>query len=454
MSFNPINRTRAGPTTAGEPSHSQQTSESQAQSAAGGLTIAEPSNPRQTHEHQASEPQAHEPPDYKPWVLSMASNVHICTYKGWYMADYVEYNSRVASVATGILEVDGIGTVILPMERTGNDLEFEDRSHLILRNVLHCPTAPTNIVGQGIEPEYRILSLYDEDNGISGDIRLGFQNLLVGRFKGKGKNNPRIDTSLPPLGPLLASPWDLSGDYFDFFELELDKQVKRAEIQLDLDLHRPILCPTWICHPANNVHICCNRDWFGSSYCPINTHVESSDGLPIQVVGIGTVILFLKQPGGKTRRLMLEEVLHAPRIPFNMFKWPYTKELGRTRKSKPTQDYVEILNHKDDVVYTLPHPVSNGILPPLPVCNGTFRHYPVLDGIISTNERWNLSLQALKPWYTFLRGNILSEARVKRISTDPAAPQTQAGFDKVRALELVGSGIAAVRLMKQASSES
>ncbi|KAK3334197.1 hypothetical protein B0T19DRAFT_148129 [Cercophora scortea] len=97
-------------------------------------------------------------------------------------------------------------------------------------------------------------------------------------------------------------------------------------------IYSDLPCPDWVVSLDCDVHIARDRAWFGKDYVPYTTTVvpsPPSQSPPLQVVGIGTVLLpleFSPHQKDKDRRkhgtLTLETVLHVPSAPYNIIGSP------------------------------------------------------------------------------------------------------------------------------------
>ncbi|KAF2868399.1 hypothetical protein BDV95DRAFT_128174 [Massariosphaeria phaeospora] len=87
------------------------------------------------------------------WVFAKLSNVHLCKDRGWF-TDYIPFHSFVMStnaknsVFIGDEErqwVAGIGTVALPVKKSPGRTGSGTNVHLVLHNVVHCPSLICNV---------------------------------------------------------------------------------------------------------------------------------------------------------------------------------------------------------------------------------------------------------------------------------------------------------------------
>ena len=76
------------------------------------------------------------------WVLSAASNVSATKDREWF-TDYYPFTSTLNDTAGIPIQVNGIGTVSLPLKKTVNKAGTKDH---VLHNVLHAPGLRCNIV--------------------------------------------------------------------------------------------------------------------------------------------------------------------------------------------------------------------------------------------------------------------------------------------------------------------
>ena len=81
------------------------------------------------------------------WVIASNSNVHVANHRDWF-TNYTSFQSRLGD-AYGMSPdgtiVEGIGDVVLPVEKDVNKSGHAFQSSLTLRNVLHAPGIICNI---------------------------------------------------------------------------------------------------------------------------------------------------------------------------------------------------------------------------------------------------------------------------------------------------------------------
>ncbi|KAK2738769.1 hypothetical protein FQN57_006937 [Myotisia sp. PD_48] len=134
------------------------------------------------------------------WVFSNTSNTHMSKNKEWF-TEYTPINTYLGDIY-GVMEklpVIGIGTVTLLTKRSPNVRGAKSYDTLVLKNVLHAPSAICNVIGSPIFDDYDI-TLGGQLEGISGSIT---------DKKGKGvayfdaRHRPFYQVRLvgPPVGP-------------------------------------------------------------------------------------------------------------------------------------------------------------------------------------------------------------------------------------------------------------
>lgn len=131
----------------------------------------------------------------------------MCNDRGWFTS-YTAFQSRAGSIynSTEDMEVAGIGTVVLPVKRSPNRRGSNAHTHIVLKEVLHCPTAFCNILGfpQDFREVYNIKIQFGTGNEkTKGSIINMSGGEPVAYFDPKGPLF-QLKLSGPPIGPVLA----------------------------------------------------------------------------------------------------------------------------------------------------------------------------------------------------------------------------------------------------------
>lgn len=81
------------------------------------------------------------------WVFSNTSNVSVAKDKAWFF-NYTPFRTKVGHIAFASqnMEAVGVGDVRLEVNTTSSKRGIQAYTTLVLRDVLHCPTAMCNIV--------------------------------------------------------------------------------------------------------------------------------------------------------------------------------------------------------------------------------------------------------------------------------------------------------------------
>lgn len=90
------------------------------------------------------------------WVFSNTSNVSVAKDKDWFF-NYTPFSTTIGHIASDSkIEVIGIGDVRLEVNTPSSDPGVQAYATLVLRDVLHCPTAICNIVAFSINYEVKV----------------------------------------------------------------------------------------------------------------------------------------------------------------------------------------------------------------------------------------------------------------------------------------------------------
>ncbi|PHH56066.1 hypothetical protein CFIMG_001729RA [Ceratocystis fimbriata CBS 114723] len=146
------------------------------------------------------------------WVWSTGSNAHAAKDRSWFCDDYTPFNSVVGhSIQNVYTPVVGIGSVILPVQRTPGSQDPANHTTIRLRNVLHIPSGLCNIIGCPIINDFGFMT-DGSIPGASGTL-IDKQDRPVAYFKA---NEPlfQIKVADPPIGPKVGpSPLKPGGLY-------------------------------------------------------------------------------------------------------------------------------------------------------------------------------------------------------------------------------------------------
>ncbi|KAL9056958.1 MAG: hypothetical protein Q9162_002624 [Coniocarpon cinnabarinum] len=92
------------------------------------------------------------------WVFSSASNVHIAKERECFIK-YTPFSSTLSCEAFIGLDVDGVGTIAIPVE-----LRQGEHNFFCLREVLHCPAAFCNVLGGPLLEEHDLTASNSPSN--------------------------------------------------------------------------------------------------------------------------------------------------------------------------------------------------------------------------------------------------------------------------------------------------
>ncbi|KAF4982964.1 hypothetical protein FZEAL_1534 [Fusarium zealandicum] len=257
----------------------------------------------------------------RPWLFSTLCNVHISADRSWFADDYVPFESKVNILGAGLVVV-GKGTVVLPVKRSPDEDGPSSHGILVLKDVLHCPQTPNNLVGLCLKEDYRVKVLYDSDAGGSGTIT-DRKDRPVGYFRSvKDSYLVELCLSEPPIGPRVTL--HPNNTLLAPFSDESERRRRQGEKKQPQEFIGWIT-PTWIYSEKCNVHIATNWLWFDDDYEAFETYIDI-DGERIAVSGIGTVHLPVMTPDGKNTPLVLSNVLLAPPTCVNIIGTPILED--------------------------------------------------------------------------------------------------------------------------------
>ncbi|KAI5781104.1 hypothetical protein DFH27DRAFT_488371 [Peziza echinospora] len=148
------------------------------------------------------------------WVFSNNSNVHVANDRRWF-SSYTPFPSSAGSIYSQEenLLVARVGTVVLPVRKSPNKTGPNAHGQFALHEVLYCPNALCNIVGNPV-----LMHGYSVELGGSGSTKSkGWikdpQGNTVVYFKPK-MTLFEIKLSGPPIGPVVGpSVFKDSGSY-------------------------------------------------------------------------------------------------------------------------------------------------------------------------------------------------------------------------------------------------
>ncbi|RMZ83235.1 hypothetical protein DV738_g1231, partial [Chaetothyriales sp. CBS 135597] len=137
------------------------------------------------------------------WPLSNSSNAHACKDRGWF-TEYTPFKSWASNVyiKDSRMEVVGIGTVVLPVKRRPKRSGADAHAQLVLRNVLHCPSALCNIIGMPPDflEEYDVSFDFTEHS--RGTIKDNHGRSVA--YFATDKPMFQVQLSGPPVGPAVG----------------------------------------------------------------------------------------------------------------------------------------------------------------------------------------------------------------------------------------------------------
>lgn len=87
------------------------------------------------------------------WVFANGSNVHVANHRGWFTS-YTAFRTYATDIIGNKLQIEGIGTVTLPVMTHPSRTSQNYQRTLILRDTLYAPTAICNILGGNILQEF------------------------------------------------------------------------------------------------------------------------------------------------------------------------------------------------------------------------------------------------------------------------------------------------------------
>ncbi|KAJ3524391.1 hypothetical protein NM208_g12073 [Fusarium decemcellulare] len=150
--------------------------------------------------------------------------------RSWFADDYErverQYTTGQGDTGRGM----GMGTVVLAVRHSPDEDGPSSNGLLVLKNVVHAPNAPCNVIGRPITDDYRVTMYYaPKEVGDSGIIT-DHQGRQVAYFKPEAATKfPQLCLSEPPVGPRVRGPESL--ERLDLIDVSFREDDKWDEMQ-------------------------------------------------------------------------------------------------------------------------------------------------------------------------------------------------------------------------------
>ena len=104
---------------------------------------------------------------------------------------------------------------------------------------------------------------------------------------------------------------------------------------------------SWIVDSGATCHMCNDRRLF-VEFCNLEKLLEVTlgDGYDLDAIGRGVVLLETKLPSGKTKKCKLDDVLHVPKLSYNLLSVSKISDAGKTTRFGETSCQILYDNKK------------------------------------------------------------------------------------------------------------